>query len=77
MAGSHEDITDRKAAEEELARLQQRLEQSGIPGSRDAVVEPGVATRTVEVAAEQGATADRGRPFGFARHDAFPGGPGG
>jgi PAS domain S-box-containing protein len=29
MAGSHEDITDRKDAEEELARLRQQLERGG------------------------------------------------
>ncbi len=64
IAGSREDITGRKAAEEKLARLQQRLEQSGIPCSREAVAEPGAATRTVEAASEQGAAADWGPHHG-------------
>src|SRR5262249_54624679 len=52
MTGSREDITDRKIAEQELARLQQRLERDVIPCSNAAVVDPGSVTETAEVAAE-------------------------
>src|SRR5437588_723726 len=54
MAGSHEDITERKTAEEELACLRQRLERAGLPGSTDVVVGPGVAPRGASLTIDGG-----------------------
>jgi serine/threonine-protein kinase len=60
MAGSYEDITDLKNAEEalrqttlELGRLRKRLERDGTPCLGGAVAGPGAASRTVEGSAEQ------------------------
>ena len=59
------DITDRKRTDEalrqatlELIRLEQCLERSNIPHSRDAVIGSGVARQVADVAVEQGAAVD-------------------
>jgi PAS domain S-box-containing protein len=59
MAGSLEDITDRKIAEEELARLRHLLDREGIPCSADTVDGPAVPTRIEAGAPEQDAVTDQ------------------